>query len=125
MDRSKGRAFMSDASSNGQYQSPPFGVGGDYASTGLGGTQGDTASQTEGPVVASPVVSTPFGSSQVAANMPRQAVTTGDTSGMSSDQAVGDNFSKLAGVAQDAMTATGMGTGHAVSPPHPNAGRGA
>ena len=107
--------------SNQQYSSPPFGVGGDYASTGLGGTQGDMASQTQGPTIGDPVVSAPFGSSQLPVNMPRLPVLAGDTSAMSSDQAVGDHFTTISGASQAALAATGSGTGHVGGPRHPNA----
>ena len=107
---------------NDQYSAPLFGVlGTGFANTGFPGSQGDTAGQTEGPVVGSPVVSAPFGSSQLAANMPRQDVTTGDTSAMSSDQAVGDEFTTFSGASQEALTVTGAGTGHVGGPVHPNA----
>jgi hypothetical protein len=94
-----------------------------YASTGAGGSPGDTAAQTGGPVIGSPVVSAPYGSSQLPANMPRLDVTAGDTSGMSSDQAVGDNFAELSGADRGAMSSTGAGAGSVSSPHHPNAGR--
>jgi hypothetical protein len=123
MDRPKEMAEVADNATglNNQYSDRPYGLGGDYASTGLGGSQGDMASQTEGPLVGSPVVSAPFGSSQLPVNTPRLPVLAGDTSAMSSDQAVGDNFTTISGAAQDSMTATGAGTGHVGGPRHPNA----
>jgi hypothetical protein len=106
---------------NAQYTDRPFTLGGDYASTGLGGSPGDMPSQTEGPLVGSPVVSVPGATSQVAGMMPRLPVLAGDTSAMSSDQAVGDNFTTISGASQAALTATGSGTGHVGGPRHPNA----
>jgi hypothetical protein len=106
---------------NDQYGMPLFGVTGNYVNTGFGGSQGDSAAETEGPVIGSPVVSSPLGSSQLAVNTPRLDVTAGDTSGMSSDTAVGDNFPKLAGGPVAGMTVTNIGTGHVGGPRHPNA----
>jgi hypothetical protein len=90
------------------------------AGTGAPGGTGVSASDTSGPVVGTPVVSNPYGSSQVPANMPRVAVHSGDTSGMADDSAAG--VSAIAPGPQDGYLATGAGQGgsHDV---HPNAGR--
>ena len=73
------------------------------------GSQGDTASETGGTEVGSPVVSVPGASSQVPASMPRVSVTSGDTSGMSSDQAV--QASPITPGPVDAYLTTGAGKG--------------
>lgn len=70
---------------NEQYSDPPFGLAGDYTSTGAPGSAVASPGSTQGAVIGSPVVSTPYASSQAAENMPRVPVTSGDTSGMSSD----------------------------------------
>jgi hypothetical protein len=109
---------------NAQYDNAGalFGGATGYASTGAPGSPGDTAAQTAGPVIGSPVVSVPFASSQLPANMPRLDVTAGDTSGMSSDQPVGDGFSTLSGVSPAAMSTTGAGQGNPDPYRHPGAG---
>ena len=117
---------MSMDPQNPQYtdQSKFFGMdAGPLASTGAPGSAGDTAAQSQGTVIASPVVSVPFASSQVPASMPTVAVLDGDTSGMTSDQAVGDNFKVLSGADAAPMASTGAGQGSAGHIPHPNAGR--
>jgi hypothetical protein len=108
---------------NQQYVDPPFSMSAGIASTGAPGSAGDTAAQTQGPVIGSPVVSIPGASSQVPANMPAVPVGAGDTSGMSSDQAVGDNFTAISGDAAAGLSATGAGEGHAGHFAHPSAGR--
>jgi hypothetical protein len=52
------------------------------------GTTGLSAGTETGPVVGTPVVSTPGASSQVPANMPRATVTAGDTASASDDTPV-------------------------------------
>src|SRR5215472_14204756 len=79
---------MDTESFNSQYSSPPFGLPGDYASSGAAGTQGVTdqpAGVGGGPVIGRPVISAPYGSSQLDVNMPEIPVTAGDTSAMSDD----------------------------------------
>jgi hypothetical protein len=72
-----------------------------------------------GSVVASPAVSTPFASSQVAANMPQVPVLSGDTCAFSDDQPL--HQSPLLPHA-DAASSTGAGMGSVSTPHHPNAG---
>src|SRR2546429_664718 len=71
------------------------------------GSAGDLASQSAGPVVGSPVVSAPYGSSQLPANRPALAVKSGDTSSMSSDQAA--QSSPISPGPSSAYTDTGAG----------------
>lgn len=118
---------MSVDPQNLQYtdQSKFFGFGldaGPLASTGAPGSPGDQAAQSQGVVIATPVVSVPFASSQVPASMPSVPVLGGDTSAMSSDQAIGDRFEVLSGADAAAMSSTGSGTGSVAGPHHPNAG---
>ena len=112
-------------SSNGQYSSPPFGLTGDYAFTGAPGSAGiqdRPAGTGGGAVIASPVVSTPYASSQLAANMPTVPVTQGDTSGMSSDSPV--NGGPLQPGPLDGYLATGAGLGSDITAGHhPSAGK--
>jgi hypothetical protein len=98
---------------NAQYDhaSPLFPGGGSFDSTGAPGGQGDTAAETSGSVIGSPAVSTPYASSQIPGNMPHLDVTSGDTSGMSSDSPVGDNFSEISGRPASAFLSTGAGQG--------------
>jgi len=90
--------------------------------TGAPGSVGDTASETAGGLVASPVVSIPGFSSQLAEGRPTLDVMAGDTSAMSSDMPVGDHFASLTGVDQGAMLSTGAGAGQTTTR-HPNSGR--
>ena len=107
---------------NAQYDNPPFSMSGGIGSTGAPGSPGDTVEQTGGPVIASPAISIPFASSQIAANRPTVPVTSGDTSAMSSDQPIGDNFTLISGASADAMSATGAGQGSDITAGHhPNA----
>ena len=87
--------------------------------TGAAGSSTPDPESTAGPVIGNPVVSVPYASSQVPANMPQQAVTSGDTSGMSSDSPVPASGDPLTGVslADVTQTGAGQGSGHA---PHPN-----
>ena len=107
-------------SQNLQYtdQSKFFGGNGAaYASTGAPGTEGITAAESAGPVVGSPVISAPFGSSQVPANMAHVDVVSGDTSAFSSDRPV--NPGPLLPDWQGAsVTGAGSGSPH---DRHPNA----
>lgn len=52
------------------------------------GTAGISAGNTSGAVIGSPVVSAPYGSSQLPANRPTVDVRSGDTSGFSDDTPV-------------------------------------
>lgn len=109
---------------NAQYDHPSalFPGSGSYASTGAPGGDGDTAAETSGPVIGSPAVSTPYASSQIPGNMPHVDVTSGDTSGMSSDSPVGDHFSTLSGRPAADYLNTGAGQGNPNPYNHPNAG---
>jgi hypothetical protein len=104
---------------NQQYSSPPFGLSGDYASTGAGGSPGTSAAATAGPVVGSPaVLSGPYQSSQLPiAHVP---VHSGDTSAFSDDVPV--HASPLLPGDPAPYLSTGAGTGHAGHVPHPNTG---
>jgi len=63
-----------------------------WYSTSFEGSQGILASETAGGEVGSPVVSAPFGSSQLPENRPRLLVTGGDTSGFSDDRPIHESF---------------------------------
>jgi hypothetical protein len=67
-------------------------TGGWYSTGYPGSPSPDQAPATAGPVVGRPVVSAPFGSSQLPENMPRLPVTSGDTSGFSDDLPVHESF---------------------------------
>jgi hypothetical protein len=105
---------------NAQYDagSTPFGLSPAIGHTGAPGSQSNPDA-SYGPVIASPVVSIPGASSQVAANMPRLPVTTGDTVGMSSDSVVpvpgGD---PLTGLGVDFLASTGAGQGTSITEGH-------
>jgi hypothetical protein len=72
-------------------------------------------------VIASPVVSVPFASSQLAESMPVVPVTAGDTSAMTDDMPA--HASGIDGTSDAApYMDTGAGSGHVVTSPHPNAG---
>lgn len=104
---------------NEQYSNPAAQiVPGSYDSTGAPGSPGDSAGETSGPVVGSPVVSNPQASSQVPENMPRVSVTAGDTSGMSSDQAV--QASPITPGPVAGYLSTGAGQGNPNPYRHPN-----
>jgi hypothetical protein len=75
-----------------------------------------------GAVIATPAVSNPFDSSQIAANRPAVPVTQGDTSGFSDDVPVHQS-PLLPGQPADYMS-SGAGQGHAGHFPHPNAAPG-
>jgi hypothetical protein len=111
---------MSDESTNGQYQRPPFGISQGAASTNAPGSAGVQASDSYGPVVGTPVVSVPGASSQVAASMPRASVVAGDTCSSSAD-AVVPGTDPLTGLGLSDIASMGPHpdhtlTGHA----HPN-----
>jgi hypothetical protein len=93
------------------------------AGTGAEGTPGVTAAQSSGPVLGSPVVSNPFGSSQVAANLPTAQVVSGDTCSSSADGPVPPAGDPLTGISLDAICSTGAGRG-SLRDSHPNAGYG-
>jgi hypothetical protein len=124
MDRPKEMAKVADNATglNNQYTDRPFGLPGDYASSGASGTAGVTAAATAGSLVGSPAVSVPFASSQVPGNMPRVSVYGGDTSGFSDDLAA--HASAVVAAPQDALLSTGAGDGAAGHFRHPNAGAG-
>src|SRR5712692_9572712 len=89
------------------------------------GTDGLSASDTFGPVVGDPVVSVPFASSQPAEGRPRLEVTSGDTSGMSNDDAVPEPslFLPVTGAGETGAGRGAARQGDAAS--HPNSlGRG-
>jgi hypothetical protein len=116
---------------NLQYTTPGplFGGAQGYDSTGAPGSPGvqdAPAGSGGGGVIASPVVSVPFASSQLAESMPRLPVTAGDTAGMTSDAPVPVSGDPLTGLSLADVTQTGAGTGHVAGPAHPNsaAGRG-
>jgi hypothetical protein len=97
------------------------------AGTGAPGTPGvhdSPAGAGGGAVIASPVVSNPYGSSQVAVNMPSVLVTQGDTAGMASDSPVPPPGDPLTGLGLDSIASTGAGLGSAGQHRHPNAGGG-
>jgi hypothetical protein len=78
---------MSDESSNQQYSSPPFGLGGDYLHTGSPGSAGIVdAPQGSGGggVIGSAPVTMPYQSVQ-GGPPPATSVTAGDTAGMADD----------------------------------------
>lgn len=108
---------MADDPSNGQYSSPPFNLGGNYASTGLGagspGIQDEPPGVGGGGVIAEAVVSAPFGSSQLPENVGHLPVTAGDTSAMSDDMPIHDS-PLLPGAAYASVT--GIGGGHVRGP---------
>lgn len=81
------------------------------AGTGAPGSQGDTAAESAGTQVGDPIVSNPYGSSQVPENMPRVSVLSGDTSGMSSDQAVQASPITPGPASQYLSTGAGSGSG--------------
>lgn len=93
-----------DSGAQGRYRSP--------------GSPGDSPSESAGPVVGSPVISAPYGSSQLPANRPTLAVTSGDTSGMSSDQAA--QASPITPGPASAFTDTGAGAGNPEPYDHPS-----
>ena len=93
---------------------------GPFYSTGAPGSPGITAQETAGPVVGRPVVSVPFASSQVPENMPTVAVTSGDTSAMSSDAPVPSTGDPMTGLKLDFIASTGAGACHAGQVEHPN-----
>jgi hypothetical protein len=97
---------------NAQYSDPPFGLGGDYASTGAPGTPGSAAESAGGAVVGSPVVTVgPYASSQIPVNVPRIDVTQGDTCAMTSDAPVPLSGDPMTGVSLADITQTGAGQG--------------
>lgn len=79
--------------------------------TGAPGSQGVVASDKAGPVVGNPVVSAPYGSSQLPENRPRLDVTAGDTSSMSDDMPAHED-AIMAGPVADYLS-TGAGDGSA------------
>ena len=88
--------------------------------TGAPGSAGIDAAATNGPEIGRPVVSAPFGSSQLEVNRPTVAVLAGDTSGMSDDLAA--HVSAIEPGPQSGYLDTGSGSGHTITT-HPNAGR--
>lgn len=112
---------MSDQSSNQQYSSPPFGLSGDYGSTGAPGSVGVTAAATAGPVVGTPQVTSVWQSVQ-AAPPPEVPVHSGDTSSFSDDTPIHQSPLLPSDPAAYLSTGAGMGT-DVTSGHHPNAGR--
>jgi hypothetical protein len=116
-----------NAGLNQQYQAPPFGLSPAIGSTGAPGSPGvqdSPAGAGGGTVLASPVVSVPFASSQLPESMPRLPVTAGDTAGMTSDSPVPVSGDPLTGLSLADITQTGAGAGHAGHFAHPNSGGG-
>ena len=106
---------------NSQYSSPgPLFAGQRFDSTGAPGSPGLDPDSTTGEVVGTPVVSNPYGSSQLPGNRPTLAVDSGDTSGMSDD--VPAHSSVIAPGPQDQYMSTSAGTGRTTTR-HPNAGQ--
>lgn len=100
---------------NQQYVNPPFGMSKAIASTGAAGSptvQDSPPGMGGGSVIASPVISAPFGSSQLPANLDRLPVTQGDTCSLSSDSPVPSSGDPLTGVSLADITETGAGQGH-------------
>jgi hypothetical protein len=93
-------------------------VPGSYASTGAPGSPGEPDEAHQGSLIGSPVVSAPYGTSQLPANMPSVDVYQGDTSGFSDDNPVHESPT-MPGPAS-AYLSTGAGQGHADAwPRHP------
>jgi hypothetical protein len=118
---------MSTDPQNPQYSNPGpiFGDASGYADSnapGSPGVQDQAAGVGGGPVIATPVVSIPGASSQLAENMPHLPVTTGDTAGMTSDAPVPPGGDPLTGLGLDSIANTGAGSGTVITPHHPNAG---
>lgn len=113
-------------------QNPQYGAGSKFfaalpdgtGAPGSPGVQDSPPGSGGGGVIASPVVSVPFASSQVAESMPRVPVTAGDTAGMTSDSPVPPSGDPLTGLSVADVTQTGAGHGTAGHIPHPNAGGG-
>ena len=113
---------MAADSSNQQYSSPLFGIGGNYASTGAPGSEGITDSPPGtggGPVIGRPVVSVPGASSQLPESRPTLSVTAGDSAGMADD--LGAHTSAIAPGPLDGYLSDGPWQGHTMAR-HPNAG---
>lgn len=107
---------------NSQYEVSQFGLDASaYTSSGAPGSPGVTAGMTAGPVVGTPVVSVPGASSQLSESVPRLPVTSGDTSGMSSDAPVPAGGDPLTGLSLGQVTLTGAGSGSVGGPGNPNA----
>jgi hypothetical protein len=84
--------------------------------SGAPGSEGISAAETAGPELGRPVVSNPYGSSQVAANMPTVQVLAGDTCSLSSDAPVpSSGGDPLTGLGLDAIASTGAGQGSVIS----------
>jgi hypothetical protein len=76
------------------------------------GSAGDSAAETTGEVVGSPVVLPgPYASSQVPASLARVDVTAGDTSSMSSDEAAQASVISPGPAASYTSTGAGSGSG--------------
>jgi hypothetical protein len=105
---------------NAQYADKPFGLGGDYLSSGAPGSPGVTVSDPDATVATVPVHSSPYWSAQ-ADPAPDVTVGVGDTSGFSDDTPIHE--SALLPHGEEALT-TGAGDGHAGHFAHPNSGGG-
>jgi len=101
-------------------QLPGFGPRSSHDYMSAPGTAGDRAEESFGGVIASPVISAPYGSSQLPANRPRVDVLAGDTSGMSSDQSVQSSVFLPGGETGNSPAETGAGRGSAGAHSHPN-----
>jgi len=109
---------------NAQYGASQFGLDTSaYASTGAAGSPsaGDSPPGAGGgPVIASPVVSVPYASSQIPASMPRIPVVAGDTTASSTDTVIPPRGDPMTGLSEAQVTTTGAGLGTAEHMPHPN-----
>jgi hypothetical protein len=83
------------------------------------GSEGSNPGDTTGPVIATPLVTTPGVSTQIPAGQVGVPVTSGDTSGQSNDDAIPNRLLAPAPGADR----TGAGSGHYGRQPHPNAAR--
>jgi hypothetical protein len=104
---------------NDQYSNPPFGLQGDYTSSGAEGSQGISAAQDAPALMTVPVTPSPYWSAQLG-DMPSATVSVGDTSAYSSDDPTPVN--PLLPDA-DGASATGAGAGTVYGPRHRSAGR--
>ena len=110
-------------SSNPQYSDPgPMFGGGSYDSTGAPGSVGIPVAgpgEGDGGVIGAPVVSNPYGSSQVAVNMPTASVTAGGTGSNSNNYVVPPAGDPMTGLTNAQVATTGAGLGDGDHFPHP------
>jgi len=107
---------------NSQYDagSTPFNMSAGIGSTNAPGStvQPEAAPDVvSGPAIAHPVISNPYGSSQVAVNRPTADVAVGDTNAMSSDDVV-PGQDPLTGLSSAQLTQTGAGMGSDITEGH-------